>query len=109
MRPEVDELSDPGPCDRKWNMHVWGEGGGLPLGSAPQGFCLSRSGDAEGIEATRRRAASHILNALLPTEYKGKKEMQSSEHLPQSLDRFTTPSASASYDLEKECRFGGAA
>jgi hypothetical protein len=48
---------DPGPCG-KWYMHVWGEGGGLPLWFVPLYSCRSGKRDSEGVEATQKRAAS---------------------------------------------------
>jgi hypothetical protein len=53
-------------CIRKWNVHVWGEVRGLPLGSVPPDSCLCR---AVGIQRTRRQPRGgqplHILDALL--------------------------------------------
>jgi hypothetical protein len=49
---------DPGSCGSKWNVHMWGEGEGLPPESAPPDSCLCSSRKSEGIDVIRRSAAS---------------------------------------------------
>jgi hypothetical protein len=44
---------DPGPCSSKRKMHVWQEGGGLPLGTfVTPDSCFGGNRKSEGIEAT---------------------------------------------------------
>ncbi len=49
---------DLGPCSSKWNMDMWGEGGGLPPGPTLNDSCLSNNKYSESMEASCSRSAS---------------------------------------------------
>jgi hypothetical protein len=50
MRPRVRELYGLRTLHSKWSMHVWEEGKGPPLGSAPPAFHLTGSRESKNMD-----------------------------------------------------------